>query len=197
MLWCVGLLSAIAAVILRAAHSDLRHAQLDLALAQAQVSADGAVRLAVLKALAADKGPVRDGGAQTEGEVSVAVQDETALVDINTASPAVLAALLRQAGQPSDGAGRLADAIVALRGPPPGSAPFFSTRDLLRVPGLSPDLLRRLLPLITVYSGTDGLRIAARATVGGVTAWRVADIRLLRGPTTGYRILTWMTEAPR
>jgi general secretion pathway protein K len=210
VLWSVGLLAAVAAVLLRAGHADLVQAQTDIALARAQASADGAARLAILKALDQPllpwDGQVRDG---------VAFQDEGGLVDLNSASPALLAILLRQVGA----APEKAAAIVAARGPETAPTPFYSTLDLARVPAIGPALLHRLLPLITVHSGQTGIdpktapalladglpapaimdsrhgvvRISAAATTDGVTAWRTADVRILRQGVLPYRVLTWTT----
>lgn len=213
VLWCVGLLAAVAAVLLRAVHADLAQARTDLALARAQAAADGEARLAILKALGQPL-MVWDGHARN----GVIFQDEGGLVDLNSASPALLTALLRQAGAPAD----KANAILAARGPETAPTPFYSALDLARVPGIDPALARRLRPWITVHSGQAGLdpqsapaalaadlpapvkmdsrrnavRISAQASVDGVVAWRTADVRLTRQGVLPYRVLTWTTEEP-
>lgn len=208
VLWCVGLLAAVAAVLLRAVHADLAQARVDVALARAQAAADGEARLAILKALDQPLLPWNGGR----------YQDEGGLVDLNSASPALLAALMQDVGAPPDKAA----AILAARGPDTAPALFYSTLDLARVPGIDAALLHRLLPLVTVQSGQTGIdpktapailtadlpapvkmesrhsavRISAEATVEGVTARRVADVRLTRQGILPYRILTWSAELP-
>jgi general secretion pathway protein K len=213
VLWCVGLLAAVAAVLLRAVHADLAQARTDLALARAQAAADGEARLAILKALA---DPLLPWDGRARG--GVIYQDEGGLVDLNSASPALLTAMLKKIGLPPEKAA----AILAARGPDSAPTPFYSVLDLSRVPGIEPGLVRRLKPWLTVHSGQSGLdpktapaalaadlpapvamesrhgavRISARAAVDGVTAWRTADVRLTRQGILPYRILTWTTEEP-
>lgn len=213
VLWCVGLLAAVAAVLLRAVHADLAQARTDLAFARAQAAADGEARLAILKALGQPLMPW-DGRAQG----GVIFQDEGGLVDLNSASPALLTAMMRDAGVTPDKAA----AILAARGSETAPTPFYSTLDLARIPGIEPGLARRLRPWITVHSGQAGLdpqtapaalaadlpapakmdsrhsavRISAQASVDGVIAWRIADVRLTRQGVLPYRVLTWTTEEP-
>lgn len=213
VLWCVGLLAAVAAVLLRAVHADLAQARTGLALARAQAAADGEARLAIVKALAE---PLMAWDGRAQGGVTF--RDEGGLVDLNSASPALLAVLLGKAGAAPDKAA----AILASRGPAEAPALFYSTLDLARVPNLPPELARRLRPWITVHSGQPGLdpdlappalaadlpaplrmesrhsavRISAQASVDGVLAYRTADVRLTRQGALPYRILTWTTEEP-
>jgi general secretion pathway protein K len=248
VLWCVGLLAAVAAVLVRVAHSDGQRARVDVALAQAQALADGGVRLAILQALQAPEDERWTGSARVLGSATVAVQDEAGLVDINLAPPPLLAGLLRRAGADEDTARHLADAIAAARGSAPVMTPFLATVDLARVPGMTRMLRGRLLPMVSVtsrlpgidprvapqavidslpdidgpgatrlaalrtmatadiqqisgpegrflaLSRRDSVRISAEATVDGVTATRLADVRLLRQDGMPYKILTWTTE---
>jgi general secretion pathway protein K len=213
VLWCVGLLAAVAAVLLRAVHADLTQARTGLALARAQAAADGEARLAIIRALG---DPLMAWDGQARG--GVAFQDEGGLVDLNSASPALLAAMLQKTGVSSDKAA----AILASRGPSEAPTPFYSTLDLARVPGISPGLAKRLRPWITVHSGQAGIdpaaapaalaadlpaparmdsrhavvRISAQAAVDGVIAYRIADVRLTRQGALPYRILTWTAEEP-
>lgn len=112
-------------------------------------------------------------------DVELAVQDVRGLVDINTASEELLAALIQpvipdDTIQPPDPE-NLAAAIVDWRDaddeslplgaekrtysaaglPPPGNRPFADTVELGRVLGFTPDIVRNLLPLITVHSNLD------------------------------------------
>ena len=209
VLWTVGLLSAVAAVLLRTVHADLTQARTDIALARAQAAADGEARLAILKALG---NPLLPWDGQARG--GVIFQDEGGLVDLNSAAPAVLATLL-----PTP---KVA-AILAARGPETAPTPFYSTLDLARVPGFDAALVHRLQPLLTVHSGQPGLdpktapvvlaadklpervrtesrhsavRISAQAAVDGVIAWRTADVHLTRQGGVPYRVLTWIPEGP-
>jgi general secretion pathway protein K len=213
VLWCVGLLAAVAAVLLRAVHADLAQARTDLALARAQAAVDGKARLAILKAL--DQ-PLMAWDGRTQG--GVIFQDEGGLVDLNSASPVLLSAMMRNAGVTTDKAA----AIVVARGPETAPTPYYSILDLARAPGIEPGLARRLRPWITVHSGQAGIdpqtapaalaadlpasakmdsrhgavRISAQASVDGVIAWRTADVRLTRQGALPYRILSWTTQEP-
>ena len=184
VLWTVGLLSAVAAVLLRGVHADLRQTQVDLALARAQAAADGEVRLAILQALA--QSPSAWDGVSRNG---VSLQDESKLVDLNHASETDLAALLKKAGVADDRAVPLAKAVIAGRS-------YYSTLDLTKVAGIDSALTHRLAALTTVHSSQPSLRIAVQASVDGVTAVRVADVLLAQQGANRYRILTWTTELP-
>ncbi len=113
-----------------------------------------------------------------EYPVAVRVSDPSVLVNLNTATPALLRALLLEAGA-GQAAGAVADEIVAWReggqgsgaksvklrryaaagrryGPP--EAPFRSVGELGMVLGVTPEMLARLRPHLTVYSTRGPVR---------------------------------------
>lgn len=108
-------------------------------------------------------------------DVSVAILDEAARIDLNAAPPTLLAGLFEELGEPREPATRLAAAIVDWRdadnlGQPVGGAedpayasaglawgakdaPFDSVAELAQVLGMRPALVAAAAPHLTVYSG--------------------------------------------
>jgi general secretion pathway protein K len=108
-------------------------------------------------------------------EVSVAILDEAAKIDLNAAAPTLLAGLFEELGEPRERAERLAGAIADWRDPdnlgqPVGGAedpayasaglawgakdaPFESVAELAQVLGMRPALVAAAAPHLTVYSG--------------------------------------------
>ncbi len=100
-------------------------------------------------------------------EVRVRITDELGRIDINAASPELLAALFVAAGTAPEEATVLADAVVEFRnrgvedpdslgtdgvfGNP--STAFALTDGLAQVPGMPPELQNRIAEAITVYTG--------------------------------------------
>ena len=107
-------------------------------------------------------------------------RSEAARVDLNGAPKELLAAVLGAAGAPPDTAARDADRILAWRGSGddqskaqeaaaykaaglgygPRLGPFDDTLELSLVSRLSPALVARLLPLVTVYGGQSKIDVA-------------------------------------
>lgn len=108
-------------------------------------------------------------------DVTVRITDENGRVDLNYADHGLLTALLQALGVEAGEAGRLAGAIVDWRDPDPLTQPaggaedpdysaaglpygakdaeFESTTELLQVLGMTPELVARLEPHVTVFSG--------------------------------------------
>ena len=127
--------------------------------------------------------------------VRVEVRDESAKIDINTASDPLLRGLLVSVGLADAEAGAILDAIVDWRDPDPlkrpngaeegdyaaagltyrpANAPFQAIEELQLVLGMRPDIYRRLAPSITVFSRMPGVNatIASREVllaIPGVT----------------------------
>ncbi|WP_426661566.1 general secretion pathway protein GspK [Rhodanobacter aciditrophus] len=106
--------------------------------------------------------------------VSVAVTDEGGKVDLNTATPEVLQRLFHAAGLDIAAANELAARVVAWRSFPrpgieladdraayaaagrdygPRHGPFASLQELQLVLGMTPQLYRKIEPVITIWSG--------------------------------------------
>lgn len=106
-------------------------------------------------------------------DIAVAFRTEHARIDLNLASKALLSGLFRTLGAPPEDADYAADRIVGWRqkaDPPspnkeaeiyktaglnyePRQAPFQNTAELGFVLGLSPALVKRALPFVTIFNG--------------------------------------------
>jgi general secretion pathway protein K len=132
---------------------------------RAELAAESAINFAILLRLAKYEAPsfplecrMPDGE-----QVAITVTEEAGKVDLNAASPQTLARLfVALIGNPAQGE-RIAAAILSRRSgagasPSPGSAqskpiPFQSILELEGVSGITPELFRAALPLVTVGTG--------------------------------------------
>jgi general secretion pathway protein K len=135
---------------------------------------------------------------------ALVVEDEGGKADLNTASPQLISALLRGFGAGPEEADRVAKAIaefsrpeanamleeVAFRayeadGRPygPKKSPYVTVLELDQVIGMRPDLLRAVLPYLTVHSRTPGVdpRVAAPALLGALAGLEPARVAQLVG----------------
>lgn len=183
VLWITMLLAVIAASFASSGRTESRLARNFAENAKAEALADGAVQRAVLGLLLFDpkRGWQADGRPYRldygGGKVEVRITDEDAKVDLNGAPPELLAGLLRAVGVEEGDAEVLADRIVDYRDPddevrPLGAedpdyltagrergakdGPFVTSEELEEVLGMPQELVERLLPLVTVYSGAEG-----------------------------------------
>ncbi len=180
VLWTVGFLALLGTRIVAAGRADTQLADNLKQAAMLQAAADGAVQNVMFSMAAA-----RDGRFEADGlvrqlridgiAVLVKVENESDRVNLNTASGALLRALIIDAGGPPGDADRLAAAILDWRtseaaarpggakapayraaglsyGPP--GTPFQSVDELADVLGMTPELFARLAPHLTVL--TDG-----------------------------------------
>ena len=131
--------------------------------------------------------------------VRVEIRDESAKIDINTASDPLFRGLLVSVGLREDEAAAILDAILDWRDADPlkrpngaeeadytaagltyrpANAPFQAIEELQLVLGMRPDIYRRLAPSITVYSRMPGINatVASREVllaIPGVTTEQV------------------------
>ncbi|MEH2500339.1 general secretion pathway protein K [Bradyrhizobium sp. AZCC 1678] len=142
---------------------------------------------------------------------ALAVEDEGGKADLNTASPKLMSALLRGFGAGLDESDRLAAAIAEFsrtsrnavlddvvfaayategRAYGPKKAPFESVLELDQVIGMRPDLLRAILPYVTVYSRKPGVdpRVAAPALLAALAGDEPARVARLEGGEGGADI---------
>jgi general secretion pathway protein K len=111
--------------------------------------------------------------------VGVTFVSEAARIDLNEAPLAMLAGLFAAFGVKSDDAVEYANRIVGWRDPPkpgatpdedglyrsaglkysPRGGPFAHTDELWLVYGLTPALIERMMPFVTVYSGLAGVNV--------------------------------------
>jgi general secretion pathway protein K len=115
-----------------------------------------------------------------DATVGVEFRSESARVDLNTAPKELLSGLFTSIGVRREMADDLADRIVAWRTAPaegqdqeasnyrtaglqytPRGAPFPHVDELSLVLGVTPDLMERIAPVVTVYSGQPGVNVLA------------------------------------
>jgi general secretion pathway protein K len=176
VLWGVAILSLIAAAMLSASVTSAHLDRNGWNAARAGSVADQAVSRAILSLLD-DRVRIRprvDARPQAltfDGvPVRLWIQDESGRININFAPKDVLQSLFASAGLERGDAGTLADRIVARQTPagaPNAHIAFRSTDELLAVPGMTPTLLARIEPLITVYGKAPVInrQVAPRAVL--------------------------------
>ncbi len=198
VLWLVVLLSVMAAGHTKNVRTDTLLASRQLEAAAARGLAEAGINHAVYSMLAGRKVPI-DGRLfdVTIGDapVRVSVRDARGLVDLNTADPVLLDALLRAAGvddrvaivaaildwRDADHLPRLdgaeADTYLAAGLPwSPRTGPFAVVDELRYIPGIDASLFARLVPFLTVYSEGAGidLEFAPPALITAMTGREVA-----------------------
>ena len=187
VLWAVALLGLIAGAVATALRAESGIARAQRLAAEGRAIADAAIHLAIAQLLAADatQRPRLDGTPDVivfDGQaVLLRVQDEAGKVDVNMATPEVLrryfAVTLEDAS--------VADAVLARRWPAPGARRFLSVGELALLPGVTPGLLARLAPGLTVHAqqpGPDPATAvpAALLALPGMTAAEVERVQALR-----------------
>lgn len=185
VLWVSILLTVIASSFIGERRSETMVVRNSQSIAQAGAAADAGVQRALFEAYRTDGAAnvwKRDGTPYDwsfEGvPVRVEMRDESAKIDINTASDALLKGLLLSVGLNDDDASHLLDAILDWRDADalkrvngaeeadykaaglayrPANGPFQSIEELQLVLGMRPEIYRRLAPSITVFSRTAGV----------------------------------------
>jgi general secretion pathway protein K len=181
VLLAVGLLGLLGMRIVAAGRTDTQIASDLVQRARLEEAAEGAVAQVAFRIAAVHDPALRPDGVTREVQVGrvavlVRVENETDRVNLNTASAPLLRALVMEVGGVAQAAGPLAAAIVDWRTPgedglpggakaaqyraagrpydPPG-APFRSVAELGDVLGMTPELLARLAPHLTVMTDAD------------------------------------------
>ncbi len=180
VLWAVVLLTLLVTQLMAAGRTELRLAANLRGAAAAEAAADGAIQEAVFHLIDPSRPWAADGADRTlrvpGGQAVLRIEDEAGKINPNSASPELLRALLRRVGADSRTADGVASAIVDWRFPssqgqpggakepqyraagrlygPPG-APFRSMEELGAVLGMTPDLLSRLEPNVSVLTDAD------------------------------------------
>ena len=209
VIWVAVILCVVAASFIIERRTETMVVLNSIALARAQQAADAGVSKAVGETYRNDPTATdawkRDGAPHDwtfEGtNVRVELRDESAKIDVNTASEALLRGLLLSIGLQDDEASRLLDAILdwrdadSLKRPngaeepeyraaglnyKPANAPFQALEEMQLVLGMRPEIYRRLAPLTTVYSRLPGInpQVASREVllaVPGLTSDVVDD----------------------
>lgn len=186
VVWVAVIVSVVAASFIMERRTEAMIVLNSISIARAQNAADAGVSRAIAEAYRNDPNATdawkRDGAPHDfafEGhQVRVEMRDESAKIDVNTASEALLRGLFLSIGLQDDEASRILDAILDWRdadslkrpngaeepeyraaGLPykPGNAPFQAMEELQLVLGMRPDIYRRIAPLVTVYSRLPGV----------------------------------------
>ncbi len=178
VLWTLVLVALIVSHIMAAARQETQLAANLRSAAELGAAADGAVHEAIFHALdksaghwAADGLPHRVAGPR--GELDIRIRSEAGKVNLNSAPGELLSALLHETGLDQAAADQIAGAIVVWRTQPgqapsmaaayrqagrgyePPGAPFESVRELGDVLGVTPEILDRMAPHLTIYHDGD------------------------------------------
>lgn len=184
VMWVAVILAVVAGSFVVERRSEMIVVRNSISMARAAAAADAGVHRALhdLYRQAVPDVWRRDGTPHEwtfEGvPVRVVIRDESARIDINTASDPLLRGLLVSVGLADDEATALLDAILDWRDPDtlkrpsgaeegdyaaagltyrPANAPFQAIEELQLVLGMRPDIYRRLAPSITVFSRLPGV----------------------------------------
>jgi len=175
VLWSVGLLALFVSQLVSSGHREAQRASNMRLSAAAEAAADGAVYQCIFHLLATGAGHWAPNGTYRlvvgRSVVQVNIRSVAGLINPNTASMALMQALLQEIGTPKAGSGALAAAILDWRTPGefarpngakapeyraagypygPPDAPFQDLSELGGVLGMTPELLARLLPHLSI-----------------------------------------------
>jgi general secretion pathway protein K len=185
VLWVSILLTVIASSFITERRAEMLIVRNSLSLARAAAAADAGVQRGLLDAFRNDNAPDlwrRDGQSHAwtfDGvPVRVEMRDESAKIDVNTASDPLLRGLFLSVGVPEDEVTKLLDAILDWRDPDtlkrpngaeeddyraaglsyrPSNSAFQAIEEIQLVLGMRPDIYRRIAPMITVFSRQTGV----------------------------------------
>lgn len=170
VLWLVAALSIIVAGLLQSVRTEARLGAQMRGDAQAAAAAQAVMQLALQSLLAQGKPVDRviTGDFDwMDQRIAVQVMPLSGYIDLNAASPELLAQVFQTAANLSrDRAGALAQAVLRERTEPgaSGAAPGFeSVEDLMRVPGIDYPLYARVAPLLTADLMAGSGRVNAQA----------------------------------
>ena len=181
VLWWTALLALLGTQLATAGRLEAQRAGNLRSAAAARAAADGVLQEAVFHLLdGSPAGWAADGATRlvpvTGGLARVTIRSEAAKIGLNQASPGLLAALLIRLGTDPRQAAALADAILDWRTATPrpralgAKAPeyraagqdyappnsdFETLDELLLVRGMTPDIMARLVPYVSVYQFGD------------------------------------------
>jgi general secretion pathway protein K len=175
VLWSVGLLALFGSQLVSSGHREAQRASNMRLSAAAEAAADGAVYQCIFHLLQSGAGHWAPNGTYhlVVGRIAVdvTIRSVSGLVNPNTASLALMQALLQEIGTPKARSGALAAAILDWRTPGefarpdgakapeyraggytygPPDAPFQDLSELGGVLGMTPELLARLLPHLSI-----------------------------------------------
>lgn len=206
VLWVVALLTVIAGSFVYGARNAALVAGNLVSVARARALADAGIYrgLYEIASVSNDAEQWKADGREhvftlDDAEIRVVIRDESAKIDLNTASDALLKGLLLSVGVDDEHANQLMDAILDWRdaddlprpqgaerdryeslGLPyiPANAPFQSVDELLKVVGVTPELYRKLAGALTVYSRQPGMTssLASRQVLLAIPNVKAEDV---------------------
>jgi general secretion pathway protein K len=197
VLWAAALLGLIAGAVAMAMRAETGIARAQRAAAEGRAIADAAIHLTIAQLLGADAAqrPRLDGtpfGLLLDDQaVLLRVQDEAGKVDLNMAVAEVLRRYFAvMLVDEADTAEALAPAVLARRWPAPGARRFLGVAELGLLPGVTPAMLARVAPGLTVHAqqpGPDPATAvpAALLALPGMTAAEVERVLALRSAAAG------------
>ncbi|WP_170866009.1 type II secretion system protein GspK [Rhizobium sp. NFR03] len=173
---------------------------------------DGFTRLAALDIAGPAARLVPDGSPQhcrlRDMDITVSATDQDMLLDLNGASLPMLVDVLTATGLATDAANVIANQIVDFRDPDDASQPLFGaerfeyqraglawgprngyfadTMEIAQLPAVTPVVLARIEPLLTIYSGRAAIDVAS----GGPVAARIDS-------AAQGRVERWQTPSRR
>ena len=212
VLWMLVMLSAVTIGLGVSARTETRLARNQVDAAQARHLAVAGEQRAVLALLDAREAPLLrpDGSRGVEfrlgaGTVQTAIQDECGKVDLNTAWGELIRGAVQVSGIGGREADAITDAILDWRDPDdqrrqfgaerreyerdgrvgPRNGPFATVEELRQVLGVTPELYRRLEPIVTIACLQSGIDtrvapLAALRAVPGIRDREVEEVAALR-----------------
>ena len=180
VIWISGLLATFAISVTVSARSNALYMRNAISEMLAKGIADGLAQLTALRIAHDDHPPPADGRWQAcrwanEAQAWISVQDQSGLVDLNTASPQLMIAMLEGVGLTKSQATDLQNAMRDFRdndsvaefgeGEPhtysgrdfgPKNAPFEAVEELDQLPGMTPTLFAELRNLTTISTQQTG-----------------------------------------
>jgi general secretion pathway protein K len=205
VIWGLGLIAMLITSFMTDAKLRLQSAFNHAGTTKATFIADGVVNLTAIKIFAAQNqttgqnGPAYDGTpnfCSFDGAVVAwAIENEAGKVDINTATPDLLIALLLGIGLDRNRSEYIAKSIIAFRSVeitgrstrsesklvPPKEALFDTIFELDQVGGIDATLFRLLLPMVTVHSRSPGIdsKISPPALYAALAGRSAEEVRAL------------------
>jgi general secretion pathway protein K len=217
VMWACTLLAILLGGYAVLAHTEGLQSSYQFEQARAHYAAEAGVMRAIyaLQAPSVNDRWIADGRvypfAFEQAKVGVSITAEGGKVDLNSASPDVLARLLQNAGVDATHAGQIAQAIVDWRSFPispqqiaqrnaaytaagrdysPRNGPFASVEELQMVLGVTPELYAKIAPYVTIWSGRaspdpNTAPLLALASNPGMDLQRAAAIIASRPTSAG------------
>lgn len=215
VLWTLVLVSLIATQVTASGRGAVQVATNLRRAAELEAAADGAVHEAMFRLLDRTATGWRADGrlrglVMPQGDVTVLLEDQAGKINPNLASPELLAALLRQLGADTQSARSIAAAMADWRFPGaaprpfgakareyrqagrtygPPEAPFETLGELGSVLGMTPVLLDRMVPHLSLFHNGDTEPALAGPVVMQALRAAFGTQEFVASPQTGPRVV--------